>query len=109
MKFVISAELDFLDASNNPITFLPSKDTIKKIDGFMGDVGREITQRLEVQKRRMEVARKKCMDLVFFVIIVLIMLCTVMMCVFSEGVPSSCKRLPMPNYQILLGEISKKS
>ena len=109
MKFAISADLDFLDASNNPITFLPSKDTIKKIDGFIGDVGREILQSVEVQKRRMEMARKKCIDMVLFVIIVLIMLFTVMMCVFSGGGQSSCKNLPMPNYKILLGEISKKS
>ena len=109
MRFVISADVNLMDASNNPITFLPGKDTVKKINTFVGDVGKEILQRAEVQRRRMEAVRKKCIDLVFFVVMVSVMLFMVMMCAFSGGEQSSCKSLPMPNYQILLGKVGAKS
>ena len=73
MRFVVSADIDFLDASNNPITLLPSKDTIKKIDSFMGDLGKEILKKVEIQKRRAAEAKKRCIDLFLFIVVVIVM------------------------------------
>jgi len=110
MRFVVSTDINFLDASNNPITLLPSKDTIKKIDSFMGDVGKEIVKKVEIQKRRAAEAKKMCIDIFLFIVVVIVMVSTLVVCFLSgNSYSGKTKVASIPNYQIFLEKVGQTS
>ena len=69
MRLLFTTEVDIVDSSNNPITFLPTKETLQKVDTYLANIGKKMIRDAEIQKRKISLIKQRFMNFMFILII----------------------------------------